>query len=490
MLQPLAEYASLHLFVITGGSDELTNFVQWFASVACIVAVSSIAKEFGAAARGQAIAALFCATLPSGVLASSGAKNDYVLAMWLCAAVYFALRFAATRRDVDSMWTGAALGLALLTKATAYLFAPWLLLASCISWPIHSLAVSSRNRARQQAEENVDCSNLIQAAGRTWKVRPLAIAALFAVLINTPHYLRNLALSGSPLGFPSAQGDNGYRWRNDTLGLKPTTTNILRNVSDQLGARSESWNQSVYQFVMRSHQWLGIDVNAPATTWPGTTFAAPRNANHEADVPNRWHLLLVILAAAVSVWTRNWRAALFALALACGFIAFCAYLKWQPFLSRLFLPLFVLASPIVGIAAEKLRFAAIQVALCLFLLSTARLPALENWTRPLRGPHSVLHTPRDEQYFNDMVQFGDHAPYFRAVDRVAASGCKAVGIDININQLEYPLQDLLRRRMPDVQFVHVAVHNASSRYASPVSATPCAIVCIDCGNDRLVTFPR
>ncbi len=387
MLQPLAEYSSLHSYVLTG-SDALTNFVQWLGSLVSIIAVSAIAKEFGAGARGQVIAALFCATIPSGVLASSGAKNDYFLAMWLCVTVYFAL----TGRP---LYMGAALGLALLTKATAYMFAPWLIAAVLIP------------RLRRAAWRDL--------------FKSILAAIVIAVVINVPHFARNIGLSGSPLGFDSAHGDGVYRWRNDTFGWKQTASNLLRNVSEQLGGRSDWWNQGVYQFIVRAHATLGIDVNDRATTWADGTFVAPRNANHEANAPNRWHLILLILAAAVLVWTRNWRALLLAIALACGFLSFCVYLKWQPFLARLFLPLFVLGSPLVGLAAEKLRFTLIQIAFCLFLLSNARLPALQNWTRPLQGPRSVFHVPREEQYFGDMTQFGNRELYLHALDLVAGS---------------------------------------------------------------------
>src|SRR5262249_51234703 len=125
MLQPMNEYVMLHVFLLTGG-DWFINLITWVAFVAYVIGVSTIAAAFGLSARGQAIAALLCATLPNAILQASGAKNDGMLALWLVCAVYFAIKR-------DAMMLGVAAGLALATRGTAYLFLPPMLLAT-VEW--------------------------------------------------------------------------------------------------------------------------------------------------------------------------------------------------------------------------------------------------------------------------------------------------------------------------------------------------------------------
>jgi len=239
----------------------------------------------------------------------------------------------------------------------------------------------------------------------------------------------------------------------------------------------------VYRLVIESHRRLGIDVNDPRTTWRWSSFAPPVNANHEANAPNRWHLAIVLVVGGalvlVGLRRREWERPLYVFSLLCAFLAFCAYLKWQPFQARLLLPLLVLSAPLTGAIGRW----PVQLAVCLFLLSNARLPLIENWVRPLRGPHSVLRTSRNAQYFADMGQWNNQASYWKTVDLLARSKCETVGIDIANLQLEYPLQALLRERMPATRFIHTGVRNVSARYPQPIAASPCAVACLDCAGD-------
>ena len=112
MLQPFAEYFMLQSYVISGG-DRFVNLGQWFGCATSIAAVSLLARHFGAGRRGQILAALFCVTLPNGILQASGAKNDYLMAAWLAAALWFLTQSGSMP---DAVLGGLALGLALVRR--------------------------------------------------------------------------------------------------------------------------------------------------------------------------------------------------------------------------------------------------------------------------------------------------------------------------------------------------------------------------------------
>jgi len=440
-LQPLMEYFDLHTYLLSGG-DRFVNLVTCAAFLAAIVGVSALAGALGGGTRGQAFAALFCATLPNGILQASGAKNEWLLALWLICAAYFAAR-------EDAPFTGLSLGLALATKATAYLFAPPLLLAVLLVRRPHL------------------------------RPRSLAWVAVGVLAVNAPQYVRNLRLSGSPLGFDSAQGDGVLRWRNEHPGVKSTVSNLIRHTSDQLGDRNERWNQAVFHAALSLHRTLGIDPNDRDSTW--ARFVPPVSANHEANANNRWHLLLLAIAMVFAAALRKRTWIVYGAGLFAAYLLFCFYLKWQLFMGRLELPLFALAAPLAGAFLESIRPAIPAILACLFLLSNTRLPLLQNWTRPLTGPHSLWTAARDDGYFRDIPQWDYRATYLPAIDLTARSGCSDVGIDINRNQIEYPFQALLRERNPAVRFQHTGVENASARYASAGQPKVCAVFCPDCG---------
>jgi hypothetical protein len=443
-LQPLTEYFYLQTYLLSAG-DHFINLVTCAAFAAAITGVSSLARALGLGSRGQAFAALFCATLPNGILQASGAKNDWMLALWLICLLYFAAR-------QDAVFAGLSCGLALATKATAYLFAPPLLLA---------ILLIRRPTPRLQAI--------------AWMVAGI-------LLVNAPQYLRNLQLTGSPLGPDSAQGDGVYRWRNEHPGIQSTVSNALRHASEQLGGRSPQWNDRVYRAVVAIHQRLGIDPQDKADTWLDERYSPPGNANHEANANNRWHLLLIACAALFAAATRRRIWIIYGSGLLAAFFLFCFYLKWQQFMVRLELPLFALSAALAAAMLESLPLV-VPALVCLFLVSGARLPLLNNWTRPLTGPHSLFTTSRDANYFRDMVQWDNRASYFAAVDLAGASHCDRIGIDISRNQLEYPFQAILLERNPRVRFVHTGVTNISARYSPPGQPQPCAVLCPDCQGD-------
>lgn len=442
---PWAEFAILHAQILSGG-DHFANFVQWSSMVGCAIGTSAVAREFGADRRGQMLSAVVCASLPMGILQATSTQTDYVTAFWLVCFVHASIKVVRGAGGLHVLGAGSALGLAILTKGTAYVYAlPFVLLVA---------------------------AGILRRQPRRAYWWPPALGIL--LLLNAGHWHRNYELYGSLLGPGIESG--GFRYANDEVSLSALSSNMLRNAGLHLGL-PPPYDASIQEAIAEVHTLvLRIDVNDPRTTWPGTVFHVAGLSLSEDQAGNPLHLMLIIAACALYVLSGRQRprvVSCYVLALIAGFMIFCGYLKFQPWHSRLQLPLFVLWTPFIGWAASRILHgrAVAPVAIACMLGSLPVL--LMSPQKPLLSRSNVFEVSRDQQYFVKRATLAQ--PYFSAAHVLRDLNCHYVGLLLGDDDWEYPLWVLANR--PGMRFDHVAVTNVSERLAgSGAPDVPCAIL--------------
>ena len=458
-LGPWAEYAIMHLYLLTGG-DRLANLVQWLAFAGCAVGSAIVAGELGGGRRARGLAAVACATLPMAIAQASSTQNDLVASFWLLSLGYWVLRFRAAPGVGSATLVGTSAGLAALTKLPAsFLAVPWLIAFVAIALPL----------------------------GRRRALASVLAVVLSVLTLNAGHISRTLPLLGVASAVPAdavgSPDDLPPIWAayvNTTVDPRAVASNVLRNAALHLAGPSERMNGWIEDAIIGVHRVMGLDPNDSRTTLGGPfpRFQVGPVILHEDFVGNPLQFLAA-LAAVVIIWRR--RAAFpapvrgWAGLSAASALAFAVALKWQPWNSRLHLPLFVLACPLIGIAFEGRRRLAATWATVFCL---AALPSLGvTWPRTLVGPGSVLTLPREAQRFRNHPKL--HPVYAAAADVVRDMRCARVGLVLDWDGFEYPLWPLLRARIGEaVRLEHVLVQNASARLAVPAPGAPCALLVI------------
>jgi 4-amino-4-deoxy-L-arabinose transferase-like glycosyltransferase len=413
---PWAEFAILHFQLLSGG-DRFAFAVQWLAMVGSLLAVSLIARRLGAGRRGQILAAVFAATLPAGIVQAESTQNNYIPAFWiLCfiAAILDLRNDRGSRPLKHAMLAGCALGLAMLTKGTAYLF-----VLPFVAW----FAIVAIRTKRP--------------------IAVLSIAGVLALSLNLPHWLRNYRLFGTPL-IPAAEA-SWYRVEGFSLNL--WASNIFSHVTLQLCPPGNRAARTFYTGYTWMCHHLGLDPGDPRIMVRPHSFAVFPFDMHEDCASNPVHLLLIAMTAGILLHARRFRnlrrdtaipavleapcgepsemqsaspashlshgrdarvttasrcairPGVFLALVAIAFLAFCAGIKWTRFNGRLELTLFVLAAAPVGAALERLkpRLLATSVAVGLLVLSVPIL--LLNPTHPLIRRDSIFKHSREQQYF-------------------------------------------------------------------------------------------
>ncbi len=257
-MPPFSEFVQLH-HMILAGSDRWANLVQWFALLGTLVGTQHLAGAFGAGPVGRAFSALFVVTIPMAFMEGSSTKNDLVVSYFVVTTAVLGLRVVELGR---ASWAlviciGASLGLLLLTKGTAIVFALPVCAIVGIAMLLHGVGTAGGPSANLRSLRHW---LTVLAAG--------AVLGITALAPNAGHFHRNLDMFGHLTGpkEPAVEGSKLYV-NADMLSWKTITSNAIRSITLHLSLPSEAWNARVFGAAISLHERLGLDPNKEDTTW-------------------------------------------------------------------------------------------------------------------------------------------------------------------------------------------------------------------------------
>lgn len=464
-MPPWAEFAITHFYVL-GGGDRLSNGIQWFSMLGSLTGVSLITKQLGGNRESQLFAALIAACLPMGILQASSTQTDYVVTLWLVCFTHFVLRLLDVSERQSPIWilaglAGLSLGLAILTKPSAYLFA-----APFMAWLFLSL--------------------VLRAGVRSVKI-VLAISAI-AMVINCPHYLRNVDMFESPLAPQSTTSGltnmPGMAHEEVNPYLFRLASNLMRNMASEMGTPFYYANRIV-EVVVGGIEAGGIETFVFRNRGRDEFMLSLRQ-NHEDVASNPLHLLLIALCGVVLIGKAIKEgmsgAHYFFLALFTAFLIFFIILRWNIVITRLHVPLFVLGAAVIAVTLSRGGLVRARMSIAVLLVVASQYTLLFNETRPILGDKSIFSVSRLEQYFRmNPALFSQytHAAFLLKDKRCSHVGFLSQGGD----SWEYPLWVLLEGKpISSLRIEHFRVTNQSVKASVPGAMEdfiPCGLVAVN-----------
>lgn len=375
-LAPFDEYFILNLKLLSE-SVLFINFVQFFSMINCLLLASLIAKSFGLSKRGQFISLILALTLPMGLLQSTTTQTDLVVSFFLLSFVYFSISIAKKKilRIENLIFLSLGLSLGILTKATFYIFA----FPFCLLFGIYYI--------------------------KLFKLKSFLI--LFSVilaflLLNFQFLNRNYVQFGSPMG-PQKSSPFYLPNLNEKLGVKETLSNSAKNIGLHLATTNIFWNNKIDQVVTKFHDFIKFPLNSNKTSWHGMEYKTNFIIHH--DITGNFFHIIILFISLVVIFIKFKtvpglvKAYLFLIIF--GFLFFAFLLKWQPWQTRLDLPMFFLIAPFSAYALSLIKQRKIAHIVCIFLLFTSiAMLFIYNPTKPILGKNSIFLTDNSSYIFD------------------------------------------------------------------------------------------
>lgn len=344
-LAPFAEYFILNLKLLSN-SNLFNNFVQFFSLINCLLLVSLITKFFDLSKKMQLSSIIISLTIPMALLQSTTTQTDLVVSFFIISSIYFGISFIKNKKlfSWSLLFMSLSLSIGILTKATFYVFA----LPFCIFFAIYCL--------------------------KSFKLKSFFILIVLIssfIFVNGSFLLRNYNQFGSPLG-PQKTSLFYLPSLNEEFGIKEMLSNNIKNIGLHLALPSTAWNSGIDRIVTKFHKYINFPLNSNITSYFGIEYKTNFLLHHDT-VGNFLHIFLfifsflIILTKFKSV-SREIKIYLFLTIL--SILSFAFVLKWQPWQTRLDLPIFFLLIPPLVYSLNLIKYrTTINNIICVLLIS-------------------------------------------------------------------------------------------------------------------------
>lgn len=415
---PFAEYFILNINVLNG-NDFLSNSVELFFLIQCLVVIYATLSMFQIARLLKLLALFLAVTIPAVELQSTTTKNDIVCAFFVLSALFYTLKIFKNNSVNNSVFLGLSVGLGFITKGTAYVFmAPILAF-----YGFYVLSVSLKEKS----------------------IKPIGLGALAMVLalsLNIKHYSRNYALNESFLNIDDTEAK---AYANEKMNGKLLFSNLIKNSGLHLGYPVEEYCDTL---IRKTHKAIGVSIDDKNLNYLGIPYQSARAAvTHEDYVTNTVHFILWVFAFFFLVFhflfskTRNKTEMIIVAVLVAQILLFTGYLKWQPWHTRLHIPIFILLVIPITMACQKAKWyrGIVWVSMPL-LLYCFIFYFLYNNLRPIQNnpiytKNLRIDDNRFKKYFANQLHL--YPEYKAILEELYDSNPKKVGL--KMMDWEYPL---------------------------------------------------
>jgi 4-amino-4-deoxy-L-arabinose transferase-like glycosyltransferase len=433
-------------YLTSGRNENLTQIVQFSSYWVSAAAVYGISRAIGNSRPAGILSALTFALLINGLMESTTAQNDLLLAALSATALYFLFRATQTRSLRLLIPSALALGIALGIKGSALLIVPSLVLVG-----IYLFRRWDPRDVRQ---------------GRRPLFLFITLLVVSICLFALPSgYLDNVAIFGNPFGPETVRHEHSFEGRPADEILIEGSKNTLRYGLDFLSldgfphspfiARCQLFARSV---IVSGLQGAGIDLIDDRGT--RVQFSVSRLPSGHEDF-SYWGILgfslvwIMVLLQFGGIQQYGGGRILAGAALL-FFLVQCFAGPYDPWRGRYFTACAVFASPIVGYSLNWVRtkrgwyFLTVVLVLgCLSALSAVFLRPIDleltPWVREQSAPSLLKRSRLQQLTTNNRLVYEPLARFEEIVPKDAR-----VAVCMGPNAYEYPLfgEGLTRRLSP------------------------------------------